>query len=133
MRFFFYRTFWGKAIRAVIDNKTSAILVGINPDTVSLLTFGIGIAIASSVGSIVMLLQAVSPLSGPDFTLISFVIVVLGGLGNPSGALVGGVVLGVVESLASLVVNAAMTPAIGFLIMVAVLVLRPQGIMGSRG
>lgn len=133
LRFFFYRTFWGKAIRAVIDNRTSAILVGINPDTVSLLTFGIGIAIASSVGSIIMLLQSVSPLSGPDFTLISFVIVVLGGLGNPPGALVGGVVLGVVESLASLVVNAAMTPAIGFLIMVAVLVIRPQGIMGRRG
>ncbi len=133
LRFFFYRTYWGKAVRAVIDNRTSAILVGINPDMVSLKSFGIGIAIASSVGSIVMLLQSISPLSGPDFTLISFVIVVLGGLGNPPGALVGGVVLGVVESLSSLYVNAAMTPAIGFIIMVIVLILRPQGIMGSRG
>ncbi|MEM0117269.1 MAG: branched-chain amino acid ABC transporter permease [Conexivisphaerales archaeon] len=132
LRIFFTRTFWGKAIRAVIDDKISAMLVGINPSMVSLLTFGIGIAIACSVGSIIMLLESVSPVSGPDLTLISFVIVVLGGLGNPAGALVGGVLLGVVESVSSIAVNAAVTPAIGFIILFIVLIVRPQGIMGSR-
>jgi branched-chain amino acid transport system permease protein len=132
LRLFLRRTFWGKAIRAVIEDKASAMLVGVNPSMVSFLTFGIGIAIACSVGSIVMLLQSVSPTSGPYFTLISFVIVVLGGLGNPAGALVGGIVLGVVESVSSIAVNAAVTPAIGFIILFIVLIVRPQGIMGSK-
>lgn len=129
---FLRRTFWGKAIRAVIEDRVSAMLMGINPATVSLLTFGIGIAIACSVGSVLMLLQSVSPLLGPDLTLISFVVVVLGGLGNPAGSLVGGIVLGVVEYVSSIFVNAALTPAIGFIILFLVLVFRPQGIMGSR-
>ena len=64
--------------------------------------------------------------------LIAFVIVVLGGLGSPPGALVGGVVIGVVDSLSSLWLNAALTPAIGFIILLVVLVVRPRGIMGSR-
>jgi branched-chain amino acid transport system permease protein len=129
---FVTKTFWGKAIRAVVQDRRSALLVGINPDTVGLLSFAIGIAIASSVGSLVLLLQSVTPESAGAFTLIAFVIVVLGGLGSPPGALVGGVVIGVVDSLSSLWLNAALTPAIGFIILLVVLVVRPRGIMGSR-
>jgi len=127
---FLAKSFWGKAIRAVIENRTSALLVGINPNTVSLLTFAIGIGIASSVGSIVMLLQSVSPETGPSFTLVSFAIVVLGGLGSPVGALMGGVIIGVAESLSSLWVNAAVTPGIAFIVLFIVLILRPQGLLG---
>lgn len=129
---FLKRTFWGKAIRAVIEDRVAAMLVGINPSIVSFLTFGIGIAIACSVGSVLMLLQSVSPLSGPDLTLISFVIVVLGGLGNPAGALLGGILIGIVENISSLAVTASLTPAIGFIILFLVLVFRPQGILGSK-
>ncbi len=132
MRVFLTRTYWGKAIRAVTEDSASALLMGINPEVVSMLSFGIGVAVASSVGSMVMLLQAVTPVGGGDFTLLSFVIVVLGGLGSPFGALLGGVVIGVVNNVASLFVPASATPAIGFIILVIVLVVRPSGIMGAR-
>jgi branched-chain amino acid transport system permease protein len=133
LRVFLFRTFWGKAIRAVIEDRTSSLLVGINPRTVSFLSFAIGISIATSVGSIVMLLSSVSPVTGPNFTLISFVIVVLGGQGSPVGSIAGGVIIGLVDNLALLFnINAALTPAIGFIILVIVLVIRPQGIMGRR-
>ncbi|MDG6898286.1 MAG: branched-chain amino acid ABC transporter permease [Nitrososphaerota archaeon] len=129
---FLTRTFWGKAIRAVTEDRKSALLMGINPEAVSLLSFAIGLAIATSVGTMFMLLQSVTPGSGSDFTLVSFVIVVLGGLGSPIGALIGGVVVLVVDNVASLYMNAALTPAIGFLILVVVLIIRPSGIMGTK-
>lgn len=129
---FLSKTFWGKAIRAVAEDRRSALLMGINPESVSLLSFGIGLAIATSVGSMIMLLEAVTPTTGADLTLLAFVIVVLGGLGSPIGALLGGVVVGVVDNVASLYLNAAVTPAIGFVILVVVLIIRPSGIMGTR-
>jgi branched-subunit amino acid ABC-type transport system permease component len=132
LRIFLTRTYWGKAIRAVTEDSRSAQLMGISPGRVSMLSFGIGVAVASSVGSVVMLLQAVTPTGGGDFTLLSFVIVVLGGLGSPFGALLGGVVIGVVDNVASLYLPAAATPAIGFIILVIVLMVRPSGIMGAK-
>ena len=129
---FLLKTLWGKAIRAVAENRRSALLMGINPETISMLAFGIGLAIASSVGSMIILQQAVTPDEGADFTLLSFVIVVLGGLGSPMGALAGGVVIGVVDSLASLYLPAAVTPAIGFIILLIVLIVRPSGFMGAK-
>ena len=132
VRMFLSRTFWGKAIRAVTEDSGSAMLMGISPERVSMLTFGIGVAVAMSVGSIVMQLQTITPDSGPYFTLLSFVIVVLGGLGSPFGALIGGVVIGVVDSVGSLYFPAAATPAIGFIILVVVLIVRPSGLLGAR-
>ena len=132
VRVFLTRTFWGKAIRAVTEDSSSAMLMGINPERVSMITFGMGVAIASSVGSVVMLLQTVTPTYGADLTLISFVIVVLGGLGSPFGALVGGVIIGMVDSIGTLYLPAGATPAIGFIILVIVLIVRPSGIMGTR-
>ncbi|MDA4128177.1 MAG: branched-chain amino acid ABC transporter permease [Thaumarchaeota archaeon] len=133
LRIFLTKTYWGKAIRAVTEDSSSALLMGINPEAVSMLAFGIGVAIASSVGSVVMLLQAVYPTGGSEFTLLAFVIVVLGGLGSPFGALLGGIVIGVVDNVASLYLPAAATPAIGFIILVIVLIVRPSGIMGAKG
>lgn len=133
LRLFLLRTYLGKAVRAVAEDRTSALLMGINPETVSMLAFGIGLAIAASIGSMIMLQQSVTPDAGADWTLLAFVIVVLGGLGSPIGALVGGVVIGVVDSVGSLYVNAALTPAIGFIILVIVLIVRPSGLMGGKG
>ena len=132
IRIFLTRTFWGKAIRAVTEDSGSATLMGIDPERVSMITFGIGVALAVSVGSMVMLLQTVTPTYGSDFTLISFVIVVLGGLGSPVGALFGGVIIGVVDSVGTLYLPAGATPAIGFIILVIVLVVRPTGLMGAK-
>jgi branched-chain amino acid transport system permease protein len=132
MRVFLSRTFWGKAIRAVTEDSGAATLMGINPERVSLITFGMGVAVAASVGSVVLLNQTVTPTYGPEFTLISFVIVVLGGLGSPFGALIGGIIIGVADNVATLYLPAGATPAIGFIILVIVLIVRPSGIMGAR-
>jgi branched-subunit amino acid ABC-type transport system permease component len=132
MELFLKKTFWGKAIRAVTEDRNSALLVGINPTTVSLLSFMIGIALATSVGSMTMLLQSISPVNGGQFTMLSFVIVVLGGLGSPAGALVAGLLIGVINNISSIWLNAALTPVIGFIILVIVLVVRPYGLMGSK-
>jgi branched-chain amino acid transport system permease protein len=132
IRIFLTRTFWGKAIRAVTEDSGSARLMGINPEMVSTITFGMGLAVASSVGSIVILLQTVTPGEGSYFTLLSFVIVVLGGLGSPFGALIGGIIIGVVDNVGSLYIPAAATPAIGFIILVIVLIVRPSGLMGAK-
>jgi branched-subunit amino acid ABC-type transport system permease component len=132
IRIFLTRTFWGKAIRAVTEDSGSARLMGVNPEMVSMITFGMGLAVASSVGSMVMLLQTVTPGEGASFTLLSFVIVVLGGLGSPFGALIGGIIIGVVDNVGSLYLPASATPAIGFIILVIVLIVRPSGIMGAK-
>ena len=126
------RTFWGKAIRAVTENSAAATLMGINPERVSLLTFGIGVAVALSVGTMVIITQTVTPSLGAQFTTISFVIVVLGGLGSPFGALLGGIILEVANNVGSLYVPAGATPAIGFIILLIVLIVRPSGIMGAK-
>ncbi|HKM78844.1 MAG TPA: branched-chain amino acid ABC transporter permease [Candidatus Bathyarchaeia archaeon] len=132
MELFLRRTFWGKAIRAVTEDRNSALLVGVNPTKISLLSFMIGISVATSVGSMLMLLQSVSPVSGGQLRMLSFVIVVLGGLGSPTGALVGGILIGVIGSISSIWLNAALTPVIGFIILVLVLIIRPYGLMGSK-
>ncbi|HMK83296.1 MAG TPA: branched-chain amino acid ABC transporter permease, partial [Candidatus Bathyarchaeia archaeon] len=132
MELFLHRTFWGKAIRAVTEDRNSALLVGVNPTKISLLSFMIGISVATSVGSMVMLLQSISPISGAQLRMLSFVIVVLGGLGSPTGALVGGILIGVIGSISSIWLNAALTPVIGFIILVLVLIVRPYGLMGSK-
>lgn len=133
IQLFLNRTFMGKAIRAVTEDSGSATLMGINPERVSMVTFGLGVAVAASVGSIIMLLQTVTPTEGPDFTLLSFVIVVLGGLGSPFGALLGGIIIGVLDNVGSLYLPAGATPAIGFIILVVVLIVRPNGLMGRSG
>jgi branched-subunit amino acid ABC-type transport system permease component len=132
MELFLKKTFWGRAIRAVTEDRNSALLMGINPTTVSLLSFMIGISFATSVGSMTMLLQSISPVNGGQLTMLSFVIVVLGGLGSPTGALVGGLLIGVINNISSIWLNAALTPVIGFIILVLVLVVRPYGLMGSK-
>jgi branched-chain amino acid transport system permease protein len=132
MRIFLARTFWGKAIRAVTEDSGAATLMGINPERVSLLTFGIGVAVALSVGSIVILQQTVTPSYGSYFTTLAFVTVVLGGLGSPFGALLGGMIIGVADNVATLYVPAGVTPAIGFIILIIVLIVRPSGLMGAK-
>ena len=131
LHLFLKKTFWGRAMRAVAEDRQSALIVGINPDVVSFLAFGIGIAITASIGSMVIILQSVTPVTGTTFTNLSFVVAVLGGLGNPFGALISGVLIGVINNVSSIWINAAATPAIGFIILLIVLIIKPSGILGS--
>ncbi|MEK7865979.1 MAG: branched-chain amino acid ABC transporter permease [Planctomycetota bacterium] len=129
---FLYRTRSGKEIRAVANDRAAAELVGIRSTRVLALSFGLGTSLAAVAGGLIATLFPFTVLSGGTYELKSFVIVVLGGLGNPLGALIGGVLLGLVEGAVPLFLDASWVPVIEFALFVLVLLVRPQGLLGAR-
>jgi branched-subunit amino acid ABC-type transport system permease component len=125
---FLYRTRLGKAIRAVAGNREAAELSGIPTQQVLSLAFGLGVALACVSGALIATLFPFTVLSGPAYQLKSFVVTVLGGLGNPAGALAGGIALGLVEGLATPFMPVSYTPIIEFVLFVIVLIAFPRGI-----
>ena len=119
---------YGKAIRAVASNREAAELSGIPTKQVLALTFGLGVALACTAGALIATLFPFTVLSGSNYQLKSFVVTVLGGLGNPAGALLGGIALGLVEGLATPFMPVSWTPIIEFALFVVVLVAFPRGI-----
>ena len=126
------RTRTGRAIRATAQNLVAARLYGVNPKRIYAVTFGIGAALAGAAGSLVAVLYSFSPVVGDGFTMKAFVVVVLGGLGSIRGAIVAGIVLGVVENVVSGLLVPGYRDAVSFVLLVLVLVLRPRGIFGNR-
>ena len=122
----------GKAIRACADNYTGALVVGLNVKRLYALTFGLGAACVGAAGSMLVLIIDVTPPLGPAYTLLAFVIVIVGGLGSMPGALLGGVLIGVTEALAGLLFVPSAKSMFAFAILVLVLLFRPQGILGKR-
>lgn len=131
LHLFLRRTYWGKAIRAVTQSRAAAQLCGIAPRTVFGLAFSIGTAYALIAGVISSITTAITPYLGVLYILRSFTVVVLGGLGNPLGALVGGLILGVAESASTLFVSYNFSPAIASLLLILILLVRPQGIFAE--
>ena len=129
---FFRFTLIGKAIRACADNHTGALVVGLDVKRLYALTFGLGAACVGAAGTMMVLLVDATPLLGPSYTLLAFVIVITGGLGSMPGALVGGVLIGVTEALAGLLFTPSAKSMFAFGILVLVLLFRPQGILGKR-
>jgi branched-chain amino acid transport system permease protein len=129
---FFRFTLLGKAIRACADNYTGALVVGLNVNRLYALTFGIGAACVGAAGTMMTLITDVTPALGPGYTLLAFVIVITGGLGSMSGALVGGVLIGLTEAIAGLLFTPSAKSMFSFGILVLVLLFRPQGILGKR-
>ncbi|MEI2417450.1 branched-chain amino acid ABC transporter permease [Orrella sp. JC864] len=130
---FLYRTQLGKALRAIIMNRDAVSIVGINAQRLSAVAFGLGIGLAAATGVIVgMVFPSFSPFMGNDYTLIGFVVIVLGGLGHPIGALVGALLYGVTEQVAVVYMNPSMATALGFSLMIAMIFIRPSGLMGQR-
>ncbi|MGB8648683.1 MAG: branched-chain amino acid ABC transporter permease [Anaerolineae bacterium] len=129
---FLYRTRTGKSIRAVANNRAAAELMGINTTAMLALSFGVGIMLAMTSGGLISTLFSFTILSGATYELKSFVIVVLGGLGNPTGALVGGILLGLLEGVATLLLPAAWVPVIEYILFVIILLVRPHGLFGTR-
>jgi branched-subunit amino acid ABC-type transport system permease component len=119
---------YGKAIRAVASNREAAELAGIPTKQVLAVTFGLGVALACAAGALIATLFPFTVLSGANYQLKSFVVTVLGGLGNPAGALVGGIALGLVEGLATPFMPVSWTPIIEFALFVLTLVAFPRGI-----
>jgi len=130
--YFLMKTYMGKAIRAVAQNRNAAMLVGINPRRVFMLSFGMGTSFAMVSGSLITLTNpGITPSMGLDFLLKAFAIVVLGGLGHPVGALIGGLTLGIAESVSALFVRFTATVAVSFAILITVIIVKPEGLFGS--
>jgi len=126
------RTDTGRAIRAVAREKLGARLVGIEVDHVYAVTFGIGCACLAVAACLLMPTYYVNPRSGAAFVLVAFTIVVLGGMGSIAGALVGGLIIGVVESFSGLLLGDSLGQIGIFLIFILVLLVRPAGLFGAR-
>jgi len=129
---FFRYTATGTAIRACADNLVGAAVVGLNIRRLYALTFGLGLACVGAAGALMVPIADASPLLSQSFTLLAFTIVIIGGLGSTAGALIGGVVIGVSEALASFFTAPSMKSMFSFALLVTVLVLRPQGLLGRR-
>jgi branched-chain amino acid transport system permease protein len=129
---FFRFTRTGTAIRACADNYTGAQVVGLNVKHLYALTFAIGAACVGAAGAIMTLIIDVTPMLGPSYTLLAFVIVVTGGLGSMPGALLGGVLIGLTEAFAGLLFTPSAKSMFAFGILVLVLLFRPQGLLGRR-
>jgi branched-chain amino acid transport system permease protein len=129
--FLFFRfTLVGTAIRACADNHTGALVVGLDVKRLYALTFGLGTACVGAAGTMMVLLIDATPMLGPSYTLLAFVIVITGGLGSMPGALLGGVLIGITEAIAGLLFTPSIKSMFAFGILVLVLLFRPQGLLG---
>ncbi len=129
---FFHRTPTGAAIRACADNLVGAAVVGLDIRRLYAATFGLGLACVGAAGALLVTIADPTPLLGPAYTLLAFIIVIIGGMGSMAGALVGGILIGVSEAVAGFVFAPSMKSMFSFALLIAVLVLRPQGLMGRR-
>jgi len=129
---FLKKTVTGKRIRAASDNRTGAILVGIDVDRINNVSFGLGAATTAAAGVLLLPLMPISPYMGHDFTLTAFIVVILGGMGNLIGALVGGLILGVAESTSTLFLPATLKHAVSFTILIIIMLFRPHGLFGGK-
>lgn len=126
------RTYLGRAIRAVAQNPDSCTLVGVDVERIYTITFGIGSALAGLAGVLSATIFSFNPAFGSGELLKSFVVVVLGGLGSVFGVGVAALILAVVEVFAILILPSYLTAAVGFVLLVLVLVARPGGLFGQR-
>jgi len=126
------RTSLGRAIRAVAASRQGAGLVGIDVRRIYVITFGLGTACAGAAGMLIAPFTTIAPNAGDQFNILAFVVVVMGGLGNVLGALVSGIIVGLVEQLGGVILT-GQSPLFGvFLVFILILFVRPQGIFGTR-
>ncbi|MFG1400513.1 branched-chain amino acid ABC transporter permease [Xanthobacter sediminis] len=126
---FLERSWTGRAIRAVAQDPMAATLVGVDTKRTYAMAFGLGVALTAFGGAVILPYITVSPTVGGQFVVLMFTVVVLGGLGSVAGALAGGIMVGVVQSLSALVFPIQLQNLCLFVIFIAVLALRPQGLI----
>jgi branched-chain amino acid transport system permease protein len=130
---FLFRTLPGKALRAAIMNREAIQIMGVDIIRLSAFAFALASSLAGVTGVLVALVfPAFNPFSGAEYTIIAFIVVVLGGLGNPVGALLAGVVFGLAEQMATVFLPQALAQIVGFVILVGTIFLRPSGLLGTR-
>lgn len=127
--FFLTKTDMGKSIRATAQDNDAALLMGVNVGRMRVITFGLGSALVGAAGSLFIPIYYLYPDLGGQFTLIAFVITILGGLGSTVGAIIGGLILGVFESLTATYIGMGWAPVGRFMIFVAALIFIPGGIV----
>jgi branched-chain amino acid transport system permease protein len=126
-------TLFGKAVRAVAQDRRAARLMGIDVERTYMLTFGIGAALAGLAGALLTPIYTLSPQIGGSFILPAFAVVVLGGLGSVTGAYLGGFLVGLTEAFAGFYLDPALKQAVWFTVFIAVLIIRPSGLFGHVG
>ncbi|MFL5290573.1 MAG: branched-chain amino acid ABC transporter permease [Myxococcales bacterium] len=125
-------TFAGRAIRAVSQNTDGACVCGIDIPNIRVVSFALGSALASAAGVLLVMIFTVSPAQGTAYTVRSFAVTVIGGLGSFPGALLGAVILGTSEVFSGYLLSAQIANGIAFLLFVLVLLARPQGLLGRK-
>ncbi|MGO9702943.1 MAG: branched-chain amino acid ABC transporter permease [Xanthobacteraceae bacterium] len=129
---FLRQSTFGRSIRAAADNLIGAQVIGIRIRNVYAVTAGIGMACAGAAGALVAPIFDTQPFLATDFTLIAFIIVIVGGLGSLTGALLGGILIGLSEALAALVFSPALKTVFSYALLVVVLIWRPNGLFGEQ-
>ncbi len=129
---FMGKTYFGKAMRATVDSREGAWLVGINVRSIYLVTFGISSALAGIAGISIIPFFYVFPYVGSYFVITAYIVVVLGGLGSIAGAVLGGLIIGVSESLGGLYLYGSLKSAVPLIIFILVLLFRPSGLFAGR-
>jgi branched-chain amino acid transport system permease protein len=127
---FFQFSRFGLATRALIQQRDAASLVGINADRIQLLVFCIGFGMAGLAGSLVSMTETVTPFGGFPYTISAFVVIILGGLGNLGGGILGAVLLAIIEIYGVALTSAAYRSILLYGVFIAVLLIRPQGLLG---
>ncbi len=130
--YFLQKTRLGKAIRAVSQSREVAQVCGINVQGIHMLAFGVAAALAAAGGTLIAVMVAIQPEMGQVYTFKSFLVIVLGGAGNYPGALLGGLLLGLIEQLSSLFLTTQVNEAVAYILLVLVLLVRPTGLLGGR-
>jgi branched-chain amino acid transport system permease protein len=133
LRWLIKTTFLGKAIRATVQDGEAAMLMGIAVPRIFLITFAAGSALVGLAACVMVPLFSVFPTVGLNFVLIAFVIVVLGGMGSIEGALLGGICVGVVQSVSAYYIAPAYGQLFFFLLFLLVMIFRPNGLLGQKG
>ena len=121
----------GRAMRATSQNRRAATLMGINVERIDMLSFGVGISLAAAAGTLLAIISSITPYAGSLPALKAFAIIVLGGLGSSAGAVIGGIAYGIVEGLAVFTLGGTWRNAIGFVVLILVLIFRPTGLFGE--
>lgn len=132
LQLFLRRTYLGKAIRATTQNWEAASLMGIDIHKVYLLSFAIGTALAGAAGTLVSINYSIQPAMGLGWTMKALIVMVLGGLGNIPGTILGGLILGVTESATSFFISSNYREVAGLVLFILVLVFRSSGFLGSK-
>jgi branched-chain amino acid transport system permease protein len=129
---FLQYTFTGRAVRAVSQQADGALVCGVDIPRIRVLTFGLGSALAAAAGVLLVMIFAISPAMGTGYTVRSFAVTVIGGLGSFPGALAGAVMLGLAEVFTGYLFSAQIANGIAFLLFLVVLLVRPQGLLGMK-